>query len=111
MAVTVVALVSINEEEPFALAEYFRITGPLLERAGAEIVKRFTVNEVVVGHRPAKTVMIVKYPSRAAVESVFASPEYEAVKKIRDVAFTEYHVSIASDEESQAQDVPAIDTV
>lgn len=107
MAVTVVALVSINEDEPFALAEYFRITGPLLERAQAQIVKRFTVNEVVVGHRPAKTVMIVKYPNRAAVDSVFDSPEYAAVKSIRDQAFSEYHVSIASDEESESTAVPA----
>ncbi|MEJ5218285.1 DUF1330 domain-containing protein [Cognatishimia sp. D5M38] len=110
MTVTVVALVSVNEDEPFALGEYFRITGPLLERAGAEIVKRFTVNEVVVGHRPAKTVMIVKYPDRAAVESVFGSPEYQSVKKIRDQAFSEYHVSIASDEDSEAEEVAAIDT-
>lgn len=109
MTVTVVALVSINEDEPFALGEYFRITGPLLERAGAEIVNRFTVNEVVVGHRPAKTVLIVKYPSREAVESVFGSAEYEAVKPIRDRAFLEYHVSVASDEESEAKGDAATD--
>ena len=87
-----------------------RVTGPLLERAGAEIVKRFSVNEVVVGHRPAKTVVIVKYPSRAAVESVFGSPEYQAIKPVRDRAFSDYHVSIASDEDNQAEDVKAIDT-
>lgn len=110
MAVTVVALVTVNDDEPWALGEYFRVTGPLLERAGAEIVKRFTVNEVVVGHRPAKTVVIVKYPSRAAVESVFGSPEYQAIKPVRDRAFSDYHVSIASDEDSQAEDVKAIDT-
>lgn len=110
MTVTVVALVTVNDDEPWALGEYFRVTGPLLERAGAEIVKRFTVNEVVVGHRPAKTVVIVKYPSRAAVESVFGSPEYQAIKPVRDRAFSDYHVSIASDEDNQAEDVKAIDT-
>ena len=110
MAVTVVALVTVNDNEPWALGEYFRVTGPLLERAGAEIVQRFTVNEVVVGHRPAKTVVIVKYPDRAAVESVFGSAEYQAIKPIRDRAFSDYHVSIASDEDSQEQDVKEIDT-
>lgn len=110
MTVTVVALVTVNDDEPWALGEYFRVTGPLLERAGAEIVKRFSVNEVVVGHRPAKTVVIVKYPSRAAVESVFGSPEYQAIKPVRDRAFSDYHVSIASDEDNQADDVKAIDT-
>ena len=110
MAVTVVALVTVNDNEPWALGEYFRVTGPLLERAGAEIVQRFAVTEVVVGHRPAKTVVIVKYPDRAAVESVFGSPEYEAIKPMRDRAFLDYHVSIASDEDSQEQDVKEIDT-
>ena len=110
MAVTVVALVTVNDNEPWALGEYFRVTGPLLERAGAEIVQRFTVNEVVVGHRPAKTVVIVKYPDRAAVESVFGSAEYQAIKPVRDRAFSDYHVSIASDEDSQEQDVKEIDT-
>lgn len=98
MPVTVIALVSIVEEEPWALAEYFRVTAPLLKNAGAEIKKRFSVNEVIVGHRPARMVIMVEYPNRAAVSSVFDSAEYEAIKPIRDKAFSEYHVTIVSDE-------------
>jgi uncharacterized protein (DUF1330 family) len=105
MTVTVVALVSINDDEPQALAEYFRVTGPLLEKAGAKIKKNFTVNEVVVGHRPAKTVFIVEYPSRAAVDMVFRSPEYESIIPVRDLAFTDYSVSITSD--AEAANAPA----
>lgn len=101
MSVTVVALVTVNDDEAFALGEYFRLTGPLLERAGAKILKRFNVNEVVVGHRPAKTVMIVEYPSREAVDSVFSSEAYKEAKKFRDLAFSDYNVTIASDEEGQ----------
>ncbi|GAA6207899.1 hypothetical protein NBRC116601_11920 [Cognatishimia sp. WU-CL00825] len=109
MTVTVVAMTSINEEEPMALAEYLRVTGPLLERAGAKIVKRFTVNEVVVGHRPAKTVFIVEYPDKAAVDSVFGSAEYQSIREIRDLAFTTYNVTVAADAEDAAAPAMAVD--
>ncbi|MDC0738518.1 DUF1330 domain-containing protein [Cognatishimia sp. SS12] len=98
MPVTVVALTSINDDEPLALAEYLAVTGPLLARAGARILKRFTVNEVVVGHRPAKTVFIVEYPDRAALDSVFESAEYQSIIPARDLAFNEYSVTVAADE-------------
>ena len=100
MTVNVMALVSVNEDDPFALGEYFRVTGPLMDRVGAKIVKRFRINEVGSACRPAKTVMIVNYPDRAAVDSVFESAEYRAIKPMRDRAFLDYHVSVASDEGS-----------
>ena len=92
MPITVVAMVTINDDEPLALAEYFRVTGPLLERAGATIKKSFNINEVVVGHRPAKTVFIVEYPDKAAVDLVFKSEEYQSIIPSRDLAFAEYSV-------------------
>lgn len=109
MTVTVVAMTSINEDEPMALAEYLQVTGPLLERAGARILKRFTVNEVVVGHRPAKTVFIVEYPSKAAVDKVFNSAEYRSIIPARDLAFNEYSVTVATDGESANDAAIAVD--
>lgn len=109
MTVTVVAMVSINDDEPLALAEYFRVTGPLLERAGAKIKKSFNINEVVVGHRPAKTVFIVEYPDKAAVDMVFQSREYKEVIPSRDLAFSEYNVTIAADDGQSAPEVAAND--
>ncbi|MDO6726787.1 DUF1330 domain-containing protein [Cognatishimia sp. 1_MG-2023] len=109
MTVTVVAMTSINEDEPMALAEYLQVTGPLLERAGARILKRFTVNEVVVGHRPAKTVFIVEYPSKAAVDMVFNSAEYRSIIPARDLAFNEYSVTVATDGESANDAAVAVD--
>ena len=109
MTVTVVAMVTLNDDEPMALAEYFRVTGPLMERAGAVITKTFDINEVVVGHRPAKKVFIVEYPSRAAADMVFKSAEYEAVKPTRDIAFSEYSVTVAADNEAAAAGVASVD--
>lgn len=95
--VTVLAFVTIAEDAPDALAAYFRVTDPLLKRAGARIIKRFEVNDVVVGTNPSQTVVMVEYPSREAVDSVFKSPEYAAVKATRDRAFSTYSITIVDD--------------
>lgn len=108
MSVTVIALVTINEKEPAALAEYFSVTQPLLDQAGAKIVKRFNINRVVVGSRPAQTVLFVEYPNLAAVESVFHSAEYKSIHHIRDRAFLDYSVTVGSDLD-HAEDLVAVE--
>jgi uncharacterized protein (DUF1330 family) len=95
--VTVLAFVTISEDAPDALAAYFSVTDPLLKRAGARIIKRFAVNDVVVGSNPSQTVVMVEYPSREAVASVFESPEYVAVRATRDRAFSTYAITIVDD--------------
>ncbi len=95
--VTVLALVTFAEDQPMALAEYLRVTTPLLERVGARITKRFSVAEMVVGAAPAQSMVIVEYPSRAAVDHVFGSAEYAAIIPVRDKAFLTYHISIVSE--------------
>ncbi len=97
MPVTVLALVTIAEDAPFELATYFRVTQPLMEKAGAKIIKRFTLNEMIVGREPAKTVIMVEYPNRAAVDLVFGSPDYQAIIPLRDIAFPTYQVSVIED--------------
>ncbi len=97
MAIQVIALVTVNDDEPQALAAYIAATFPLMENAGGKILRRFTVNEVVVGHKPAKSVIIIEYPSREAVDLVFESEIYRNIIPIRDIAFLDYHVSIVSD--------------
>ncbi len=104
MAVTVIALLSINESEPQALGEYFRITTPLLERARARIVKRFTLIEPIVGNRPAQMAVIVEYPDREAVDSVFKSREYREAIPFRDRAFLKYEISIGVGDDAPAAD-------
>lgn len=95
--VTVLAFVTIADEAPEALAAYFRVTDPLLRRAGARIVRRFAITDVLVGTHPSRTLVIVEYPSRAAVDQVFGSPEYAAIGPIRDRAFRDYAITIVDD--------------
>ncbi len=92
MMAKVIALVTINEEQPLALAKYLELTEPVLERVGANIIQRYMLDEEVVSHRPAKTIIVVDYPSRDAIDEVFSSREYEPAIPFRDVAFSTYSV-------------------
>lgn len=94
MPVTVLAFVTLDEANAWALAEYFRVTGPVLQRAGARIVKRFSVIEPVTGRPPYSTVIVVEYPDRAAVDMLYASEEYRRAIPMRDMAFSSYSVTI-----------------
>jgi uncharacterized protein (DUF1330 family) len=105
--VTVLAFVTIAEDAPDALAAYFRATDPLLKKAGARIVKRFSINDVIIGRKPAQTVVMVEYPSREAVDMVFGSAEYAAVIEHRDRAFLDYAITIIEDPAVTAQQLPA----
>lgn len=95
MTVTVVAMVSFAEGEGGALRQYLEATAPLLKRVNARVVKQFALNEVVVGHRPAKNILMVEYPNREAVDRVFQSKEYQDIIPARDRAFSTYEISIA----------------
>lgn len=94
MTVTVVGLLSINEDQPVALAKYLALVEPVLERVGARIIQRYEIEKEVVGKKPAEMVVIVEYPDYDAVSSVFSSAEYEQAKPYRDLAFSTYSVNI-----------------
>lgn len=97
MSVTVIALLSISEDQPIALGKYLSVTEPLLEKAGAKIIRRFKMTQAVVGIAPSITAVLVEYPNIDAIRSVFESDEYLAIKSVRDQAFSYYSVSIASE--------------
>ncbi|MGC1504915.1 MAG: DUF1330 domain-containing protein [Sulfitobacter sp.] len=95
MTVTVIGLVTVAEGESAALAHYLAVSAKLLERANAVVTKRFSINETVIGTGPVKSVVMVEYPSREAVDLVFLSEEYQALIPTRDKAFSSYDISIA----------------
>lgn len=96
MTVLVVGMVSVNPDEPDALAEYLRVTGPLLEQVGAKVVQTFEVGQSVVGDQMADSMMVVEYPSLDALDSVFGSAAYKSIIPARDKAFRTYNVSIVN---------------
>lgn len=95
MTITVIGLVTVAKGEDAALAQYLEVSARLLERANAVVTKRFAVNEAVIGSGTVKSVIMVEYPSREAVDAVFLSEEYQALIPIRDRAFASYDISIA----------------
>lgn len=97
MSVLVFALTTVNQDNPEALGLYLATTAPLLERAGAEILQRYEVKEAVVGEPPAEFVTIVRYPDRSAVDTVFQSSEYHALREIRRQAFSTYQINIVQE--------------
>ena len=94
MTVFLIACVTVNPAEPDAYKTYMERTGPLLEQAGAKISQAFAVDDVVIGQKPAETVMIVEYPDLDAVHDLFDSPEYQSIIPLRDKAFSTYSVSV-----------------
>ena len=96
MSALVVGLVSINTAEQDALAEYMRVTTPLLEKVGAKMKQQFQIAETVIGDPIVESVMVVEYPSLEAMDGVFGSDEYKAVIPYRDRAFRTYNVSVVS---------------
>lgn len=97
MTVLVIARVTVNRDEPVALATYLSVTGPLLIDAGAKIIHDFRLSDALVGASAADSIMIVEYPSRAAVDMVFESEIYKKIIPSRDRAFLIYETSIACD--------------
>lgn len=96
MTVKVVALVTINEDEAMALAKYLELTAPVLDRVGAKIVERYQLDTDVVGTNETKTVIVVEYPDKDAVDAVFSSDEYRAAIPYRDLAFSNYTVAVTA---------------
>lgn len=94
MTITVLALLTVNEDAPQALAQYLEATAPLIETAGAKIIRRYRVQEAVAGSCAAQTAVVVEYPDRAAVDLVFESPAYKAIIPVRDKAFLTYNINV-----------------
>ena len=66
MPVTVLAHLTVAEDQPVALAAYFKVTQPLLEAAGGKIVKRFRLTDAIVGQRPLVLVPYITIAEEAA---------------------------------------------
>lgn len=97
MSVLVFALTTVNPQNIEALNIYLGTTTPLLEEVGAEILQSYEINETVVGESLPERATIVRYPSREAVDRVFQSAEYHALREIREQAFLRYQIGVVDE--------------
>jgi uncharacterized protein (DUF1330 family) len=56
------------------------------DKHGAKIIVRGAKVEALEGHHDGRRMVIFEFPSMAAIEAFWESPEYVSVKKIRESA-------------------------
>jgi uncharacterized protein (DUF1330 family) len=66
--------------------EYGAAVAPLLEAAGAEIKENYSSEESLIGDWDPDLFFVVRYPSKAAFESMISSPEYAKIMHLREDA-------------------------
>ncbi len=97
MSVLVFALTTVNPKNIESLNIYIGTTTPLLEEVGAEIIQGYEIEKTIVGDALPERVTIVRYPSREAVDRVFESAEYHALRYTREQAFLSYQIGIVQE--------------
>lgn len=66
--------------------EYGAAIAPLLQAAGAEVKESYSTEESLIGEWNPDTFFVVRYPNKAAFESMVSSPEYAKIKHLREEA-------------------------
>jgi uncharacterized protein (DUF1330 family) len=67
------------------LAEYRKGAGPVVRRHGGELIGRSNTPECLHGEA-TDSVVVFRFPDRAAVDAWLADPDYQPLKRIRDQA-------------------------
>jgi uncharacterized protein (DUF1330 family) len=81
MTYVVVTIKSIRDIEAFR--DYAARVAPIIERFGGKYVAVDKAPDVRAGEWPFVRTVIVAYPSHAAAESWYSSPEYQQIIPIR----------------------------
>jgi len=91
-------VVTLNVKDPDKFNnEYFPIASETLKAASATVLLKGINPEVLHGENDKKVILVVKFPSQAAINDWYNSPEYQAVIPIRresaDTVFTSYEIA------------------
>lgn len=91
---TLIATALPNPENPGDMKTYLEGVGPLLTAHGGGPARRLKVTEVVNGD-PAAIVMVMDFPAKENLATLFASDEYKALIPARDRGFKTMNIWIA----------------
>lgn len=83
MAVIMIATQHVRDWD--LLAEYRKGAGPVVRRHGGELLGRSNAPECLHGEG-TDSVVVFRFPDRAAVDAWLADPDYQPLKRIRDQA-------------------------
>jgi len=91
----VTAMPNPNAQE--SMQAYLKGVMPLLMGAGGQLVKRVKVQSSLTGKPPYGMVLMMDFPDRQALESMFASDSYAALIPARDRAFVSIDICFAGE--------------
>jgi len=90
-------LVNVTVKDQKQFEEYATRTRPILASHQATPLFRGTNATVLAGDQPHKTLIGIRFPSKAAINAFYNSPEYQALIPLRtaaaDVVFTAYDIA------------------
>ncbi len=95
MSATMIALSTVNANEPEALKAYSEAAGPLIKAAGGVPVARYKFSEAVVGASFPQIVFAVEFPTVESIRNLFESDAYKHLVPLREKAFSAFSVCIA----------------
>ena len=82
MAAYMIVYARIDDEAGFA--PYVGAVGPLIRKYGGRLIRRDLAPQVLEGDWPWGTGGLLEFPSIDAAREFWFSPEYEAVKRLRE---------------------------
>jgi len=96
MTITAFFTVVPNPDAGEALQAYTEKASPMLAAAGGTNGRRVKIGDAVVGEQPGFAMaMMMDFPSRRALEGVFASDAYKDVLPLREAAFASFTCTVA----------------
>ena len=94
---TLVVTAMPNADEQEAMQTYLAGVMPLLMGAGGQLVKRVIVKSSLTGKPSFGMALMMDFPDREAIESVFASDTYAALIPDRDKGFASIDICLADE--------------
>lgn len=83
---TAVFVARIRVQDPDKMKAYVAAAAPTIAAHGGDVLVRGQFAAALLGAGAAHATAIMRFPSVAAIEGWFASPEYQALTTIRDAA-------------------------
>jgi uncharacterized protein (DUF1330 family) len=77
-----------------AFDDYLRQVIPMIERHGGRYLTRAGAHEVLEGEWRPNRVVVVEFPSMAALEGWYGSPEYQPLIALRRNAATDLLIAV-----------------
>ena len=96
MSAVMIALNTVNPQQPEAQKAYAEAAMPLIKAAGGKPLGRYAYAEAITGGGFPGVVLAVEFPDAQTIRDLFASDAYTALIPTRDKAFTSFNVCICN---------------